>query len=83
MRKNINLGVIFVKINKIIRTAATIYLAMLVVTPVISGVIKVANITAKVVRYNISKSEKIKEIKKDLELKKQGVITVDYQEIDD
>jgi hypothetical protein len=69
-------------IKKVVKTVATAYLAIMIVPPVINGTLLIAKASVKLIEKQIKKSEKIKDVKKDFEIKKQGVITVDYQEVD-
>lgn len=69
------------KINKVVKMIATVYFAMYVVPPVIDGTVTIAKSTGKFINNKIKKSEVIKEIKKDFELRRQGIITVNYREI--
>ena len=64
-----------INVIKVVGTAAT------VIPPVISGAKVLVKTTSDVVKNRMEKSEKIKDIKKDFELRKEGVITVDYTEV--
>lgn len=71
------------KLNKVVQGFAVTYLAMMAVPPVVRGTLKIADITIKTIGKGIKKSETIKGIKKDFDLRRQGVITVDYQVVED
>jgi hypothetical protein len=70
-------------IKKVVNVAKVVFVAVYVVPPVIDGAICVIKTTAKVIKNGLDKTGGIKELKKDFELKRQGVITVDYQEVDE
>ena len=58
------------KINRGVKVIIGVYLAIYVFPPIVKSII-----------YVTTESEKIKEIKKDFELRKNGIITVDYREV--
>lgn len=69
------------KYSKVIKTIVNIGLAVVVVPPVIEGGIIIAKTTSKLVENKIIKSERFKNIKEDLKCKRQGIITVNYEEV--
>lgn len=56
-------------------------LAVTVVPPVVEGATIIAKGTTKFVKNKIDKSETINNIKRDFELRREGVVTVKYQEV--
>ena len=64
-----------IKVTKVVVTAVT------VIPPVVEGAKVIGKTTKELVKNRINKSEKFNCIKKDFELRREGVITVDYKEI--
>jgi len=71
------------KTNKVITAVKVVLIAVYVVPPVVQGAICVTKAATNLIVNEVSKSKTIKEIKKSFELRREGVITVDYQEVDD
>jgi hypothetical protein len=67
-------------INTVIKAAKVVVIATTVVIPAIDGATVVTKRAAKFVKSKLDNSEKVQEIKKDFELRREGIITVDYQE---
>lgn len=72
---------IIIGINNVIRVAKAGFITVTVVLPAIEGGIVIAKKTSKAIKNKINNSEKINDIKKDFELRKEGIITVKYQEV--
>ena len=68
-------------IGTVIRIAKAGFITATVVLPVVEGATVIAKGTAKFIKNKMDNSEKVQEIKKDFELRKEGVITVDYEEV--
>jgi hypothetical protein len=79
--RNILIGVIYMGIKSIIKITKVVVTAITVIPPVVEGTKVIAKTTKELVKNRINKSEKLKHIKKDFELRREGVITVDYKEV--
>lgn len=69
------------KTKTMVNVIKVIGVAVTVIPPVVDGAKVVGKTVKNVVKNRIENSEKLKEIKKDFKLRKEGVITVDYKEI--
>lgn len=67
-------------IGTVIRIAKAGFIAATVVLPAVEGATVIAKETGKFIKNRMGNSEKVQEIKKDYDLRKEGVITVDYIE---
>jgi hypothetical protein len=68
-------------IKSVVKVAKVVWLAVTVIPPVIDGAKVIAKTTKDIVKNRIEKSDKLKDIKKDFELKREGVYTVKYEEV--
>lgn len=68
-------------IGTVIRIAKAGFIAATVILPAVEGATVIAKGTVKFIKNKMDNSEKVQEIKKDFELRKEGVITVDYEEV--
>lgn len=55
--------------------------ALTVIPPAVEGAKVLGKLTKDAIKNRVEKSEAIKNIKKDFELRKEGVITVNYKEV--
>jgi hypothetical protein len=79
--RNILIGVIMMNIKSVVKVAKVVWLATTVIPPVLDGTKFVVKTTTKIVKNKIENSEKLKDIKKDFELRREGVHTVKYTEV--
>ena len=68
-------------IKTVINVLKVVSLAVTVVPPVIGGAKVVVTELPKAVKFGINNSKHIQEIKKDFELRREGVKTVRYTEV--
>lgn len=64
------------KVNKVVKLTVYAYLTIYVVMPITITICKIIN-------NKFNTSEKIKEFRKDFDLKQQGIITVNYRDAQD
>lgn len=68
-------------IKNIIKGVKVGFLVVIVVPPVINGTMIIARGATNIIKNKINNSEIINNVKKDFELRKEGIVTVKYENI--
>jgi hypothetical protein len=81
MRNILILGVIIMNIKTVINVMKVVSLAVTIVPPVVGGAKVLITEVPKAIKNGLDNSEHIQEIKKNFELRREGVQTVKYTEV--
>ena len=68
-------------VKNVVTVAKVVFLGVYLVPPVVRGAITISELAVKGIKHGFNKSQIVNDVKKDFELRRQGVITVKYKVI--